>query len=109
MPTLQREWGDDIEDAKPEAEHELEDFAINLHGGVTIDSKSEAVATHNFKNKLKIEAKKREEERKKAHMQTIHNTVSKNLIGDYIANASHSVKLAQQRIGAADEHGKGGK
>lgn len=109
MPSLQREWGDTVENAKHEAEHEQEDFAINLHGAATIDSKSEAIANHNFKNKLKIEAKKREEERKKAHMQTIHNTVSKNLIGNHIANASHSVKLAQQRIGAGDEHGKGGK
>jgi hypothetical protein len=109
MPVMQREWGDTIEDAEREAEHEAEDFAITTQSAQAIDSKNDINATTSFKNKLRLEAKKREEERKKAHMQTIHNTVSKNLIGNRIPNASYSVKLAEQRVYGAGEHGKAGK
>lgn len=106
MPLLQREWGDTVKDTT----HEAEDMADVLHEAKIMGAKHNNVSSvHSYKTKLKIEARKKEEERKKKHMQTIHNTVSKNLLNDHIAVGGYSVKLAKERVSndyGSHEHSK---
>ncbi len=102
MPVLERQMGDTLEES---TQDEVGAEAIILHEVELLhESRNDVSASQNYKTKLKIEQKKKEEERKKMHMQTIHNTVSKNILTDRIANASHSVKLVKERMAGGSEH-----
>lgn len=103
MPVLQREWGDDVK----ETAQETSVMTGVVHEAEVLNAKHNDVsATQNYKTKLKIEARKKEEERKKKHMQTIHNTVSKKYNKRPMAVASYSVKLANERLLGHSENSK---
>lgn len=100
MPVLQREWGD----TEAANSTEIEDVTDVLHESQILNAKHNDVsAAHSYKTKLKIEAQKKEDERKKKHMQTIHNTVSKNILSSHVAVAGYSVKLANERVSKTSE------
>jgi len=66
----------------------------------------ETEAGKNLKTKLKLEAMKKEQDRRKQYGETIHNTVSRNIINSHKAIASYTVKVSETKLHVVTEVAK---